>query len=108
MDQSYLLTYAEGACADADAIAHEQRTAREFLQKRAIELLMEVEPVSQGDLTVRAAAQTTASTKVSHTMEQVADIANKTSVRSVTVAASFENLVEVADALQVSVAKFKV
>ena len=41
-------------------------------------------------------------------MEQVADIANKTSVRSVTVAASFENLVEVADALQVSVVKFKV
>ncbi len=58
LDQSYLLTYAENARAearaDADAIAHEQRTAKEFLQKRAIELLMEVEPVSQGDLTVRA------------------------------------------------------
>jgi methyl-accepting chemotaxis protein PixJ len=58
LDQSYLLTYAEGARAearaDADAIAHEQRTAKEFLQKRAIELLMEVEPVSQGDLTIRA------------------------------------------------------
>ena len=60
------------------------------------------------EISVAAAAQTTASTKVSHTMEQVAEIANKASVRSVTVAASFDNLVEVADALQVSVAKFKV
>jgi len=32
----------------------EQRLAREFLQRRALELLMEVEPVSKGDLTIRA------------------------------------------------------
>ncbi|ELR98791.1 methyl-accepting chemotaxis protein [Gloeocapsa sp. PCC 73106] len=32
----------------------EQRTAREQLQQRALELLMEVDPVSQGDLTIRA------------------------------------------------------
>jgi len=32
----------------------EQRIARENLQRRALELLMEVDPVSQGDLTIRA------------------------------------------------------
>ena len=32
----------------------EQRTAKEALQKRALELLMQVDPVSQGDLTIRA------------------------------------------------------
>ncbi len=32
----------------------EQREAKEQLQQRALELLMEVEPISQGDLTVRA------------------------------------------------------
>jgi methyl-accepting chemotaxis protein PixJ len=32
----------------------EQRQAREQLQKRALELLMEVDPVSRGDLTIRA------------------------------------------------------
>lgn len=32
----------------------EQRLAREQLQKRALELLMEVDPVSRGDLTIRA------------------------------------------------------
>jgi methyl-accepting chemotaxis protein PixJ len=32
----------------------EQREAREQLQKRALELLMEVDPVSRGDLTIRA------------------------------------------------------
>ena len=32
----------------------EQRQARELLQKRALELLMEVDPISQGDLTIRA------------------------------------------------------
>ncbi|MGK7907866.1 MAG: methyl-accepting chemotaxis protein [Synechococcus sp.] len=34
--------------------AEEQQQAKEFLQKRALELLVEVDPVSQGDLTVRA------------------------------------------------------
>ena len=32
----------------------EQRSGREQLQQRALELLMEVDPVSQGDLTIRA------------------------------------------------------
>ncbi|MEL4897901.1 methyl-accepting chemotaxis protein [Crocosphaera sp. Alani8] len=32
----------------------EQRIAKEQLQRRALELLMEVDPVSQGDLTIRA------------------------------------------------------
>lgn len=32
----------------------EQREAKEKLQKRALELLMEVDPVNQGDLTIRA------------------------------------------------------
>ncbi|MEA5536289.1 methyl-accepting chemotaxis protein [Crocosphaera sp. XPORK-15E] len=32
----------------------EQRRAKEQLQRRALELLMEVDPVSQGDLTIRA------------------------------------------------------
>lgn len=32
----------------------EQREARELLQRRALELLMQVDPVSQGDLTIRA------------------------------------------------------
>ena len=32
----------------------EQRQAKEQLQRRALELLMEVDPVSQGDLTIRA------------------------------------------------------
>ena len=32
----------------------EQRTAKEALQKRALELLMQVDPLSQGDLTIRA------------------------------------------------------
>ncbi len=32
----------------------EQRNAKEQLQRRALELLMEVDPVSQGDLTIRA------------------------------------------------------
>jgi methyl-accepting chemotaxis protein PixJ len=42
------------ARADADASAMEQRQQKEFLQKRALELLMEVDPVSKGDLTIRA------------------------------------------------------
>ncbi len=58
LDQSYLLTYAETARqearADADARAEEQRVGKEFLQKRAMELLIEVDPVSRGDLTIRA------------------------------------------------------
>lgn len=36
------------------ALAAEQKTLKENLQKRALELMLEVDPVSQGDLTVRA------------------------------------------------------
>jgi methyl-accepting chemotaxis protein PixJ len=39
---------------EADASAQEQKEAKEFIQKRALELLIEVDPVSRGDLTVRA------------------------------------------------------
>jgi methyl-accepting chemotaxis protein PixJ len=38
----------------AEVLAQEQTTLKENLQKRALELLMAVDPVSQGDLTVRA------------------------------------------------------
>jgi methyl-accepting chemotaxis protein PixJ len=39
---------------EADARAAEQQQQKEFLQKRALELLLEVDPVSKGDLTIRA------------------------------------------------------
>jgi twitching motility protein PilJ len=39
---------------EADQKAQEQQQQKEFLQKRALELLIEVDPVSRGDLTVRA------------------------------------------------------
>jgi methyl-accepting chemotaxis protein PixJ len=39
---------------EADASVQEQRAAKEFIQRRALELLIEVDPVSRGDLTVRA------------------------------------------------------
>ena len=42
------------ARAEADASAEEQKKAKELLQRRALELLMEVDPVSRGDLTIRA------------------------------------------------------
>ena len=35
-------------------LAEEQKRLKEVLQKRALELMMEIDPVSQGDLTVRA------------------------------------------------------
>ena len=35
-------------------LLQEQKTAKEQLQKQALKLLMEVEPISQGDLTIRA------------------------------------------------------
>jgi methyl-accepting chemotaxis protein PixJ len=58
LDQAYLLEYTETARiearAEADGRADEQKAAKEFIQKRALELLMEVDPVSQGDLTIRA------------------------------------------------------
>ena len=39
---------------EAEARIQEQRQAKEFLQKRALELLIEVDPISRGDLTIRA------------------------------------------------------
>ncbi len=58
LDQAYLLAYTETARiearVEADGRANEQQKAKEFLQKRALELLMEVDPVSKGDLTIRA------------------------------------------------------
>ncbi|MBD2016053.1 HAMP domain-containing protein [Microcoleus sp. FACHB-53] len=37
-----------------EKLAEEQRDLKEGLQKRALELLMEVDPISKGDLTIRA------------------------------------------------------
>jgi methyl-accepting chemotaxis protein PixJ len=58
LDQASLLEYTEKARQEArqeaDAKAEEQRQQREFLQRRALELLQEVEPISKGDLTIRA------------------------------------------------------
>jgi len=42
------------ARAEADASTKEQKTAKEKLQSRAMELLMQVDPISRGDLTIRA------------------------------------------------------
>jgi methyl-accepting chemotaxis protein len=39
---------------EAELRVQEQREAKEALQKRALELLIEVDPISRGDLTVRA------------------------------------------------------
>ncbi len=44
----------EKARQEIDAIAKEQQRQKEELQSRALELLMTVDPVSRGDLTVRA------------------------------------------------------
>jgi methyl-accepting chemotaxis protein len=44
----------EASQIEANLRTQEQRQAKEFLQKRALELLMEVDPISRGDLTVRA------------------------------------------------------
>ena len=50
-----------GLCVDrvmlleqTEHLAEEQRQLKEGLQKRALELLMEVDPISKGDLTIRA------------------------------------------------------
>jgi methyl-accepting chemotaxis protein PixJ len=58
LDQGYLLAYTEQARREArqeaDQRADQQQQEKELLQRRALALLMEVDPVSQGDLTVRA------------------------------------------------------
>ncbi|KJH69953.1 methyl-accepting chemotaxis protein [Aliterella atlantica] len=43
-----------GFALDRANLLEQQKTAREFLQKRALELLIEVDPLSRGDLTIRA------------------------------------------------------
>lgn len=43
-----------GLALDRASLLEQQKTAKEQLQKRALELLMEVDPVSRGDLTIRA------------------------------------------------------
>ena len=43
-----------GYALDRASLVEQQKSAREFMQQRALELLMEVDPVSRGDLTVRA------------------------------------------------------
>jgi methyl-accepting chemotaxis protein PixJ len=58
LDQGYLLAYTEQARREArfeaDQRANQQQKEKENLQRRALELLMEVDPVSKGDLTIRA------------------------------------------------------
>jgi methyl-accepting chemotaxis protein PixJ len=43
-----------GYALDRASLLEQQKSAREFMQQRALELLLEVDPVSRGDLTVRA------------------------------------------------------
>lgn len=58
LDQAELLEYTEKARqearSEADAKTEEQRQQKEFLQRRALELLADVKPVNTGDLTVQA------------------------------------------------------
>ncbi|NES44868.1 methyl-accepting chemotaxis protein, partial [Moorena sp. SIO2C4] len=54
MERAMSLEKMEAARQEAENLAQEQRQLKEELQKRALELLMEVEPVSKGDLTIRA------------------------------------------------------
>ncbi len=53
-DQQSKAESLEKARQELDAIAKEQQRQKEELQSRALELLMTVDPVSRGDLTVRA------------------------------------------------------
>jgi methyl-accepting chemotaxis protein len=54
LDRVSFLEQVEQARQQAEAISQEQRQQKELLQRRMIELLIEVDPVAQGDLTVRA------------------------------------------------------
>ncbi len=49
-----LETARQEARAEADLATQQQKQEKELLQRRALELLMEVDPVSRGDLTIRA------------------------------------------------------
>ena len=59
------------------------------------------------EISQAAAAQTETSTMVSRTMEDIAAIADQTSTQTEEVSDSFDRLLQVAQALQVSVAQFK-
>ncbi|MBV9386880.1 MAG: GAF domain-containing protein [Chroococcidiopsidaceae cyanobacterium CP_BM_ER_R8_30] len=54
LDRASLLEKLEQARASAERNSLEQRQQKETLQQRALALLMEVDPVSRGDLTIRA------------------------------------------------------
>ena len=54
LDRVTFLEQVEEARQQAEKLAEEQRQLKEGLQQRALELLMQVDPVSQGDLTIRA------------------------------------------------------
>ncbi len=57
LDQVTFLEQVEEARQKAEVLAQEQRRLTEGLQQRALELLMEVDPVSKGDLTIRASVK---------------------------------------------------
>lgn len=54
IDRVTFLKEIQSAQQEAEGLAEEQRQLKEGLQKRALTLLMEVDPVSRGDLTIRA------------------------------------------------------
>jgi len=54
LERVTFLEQVEQARKEAEKLAQEQRDIKEGLQRRALELLMEVDPVSKGDLTIRA------------------------------------------------------
>lgn len=54
LERVTFLEQVELARKEAEKLAQEQQQIKESLQRRALELLMEVDPVSKGDLTIRA------------------------------------------------------
>ena len=54
LDRVILLEKTENLAQEQRQLKEEQRQLTEALQKRAVELLMEVDPISRGDLTIRA------------------------------------------------------
>ncbi|NEP08801.1 MAG: HAMP domain-containing protein [Symploca sp. SIO2C1] len=52
--QQTLVSEQERELEISETLAQEQRQLKEAMQQRALELLMEVEPISKGDLTIRA------------------------------------------------------
>ncbi|HEY9605007.1 MAG TPA: methyl-accepting chemotaxis protein [Allocoleopsis sp.] len=54
LDRVILLEETEKLAQEQEQLALEQQQLKESLQKRALELLQEVDPISKGDLTIRA------------------------------------------------------